>query len=86
MLFEEAPGVRGVAGGDVFRRAGHDHFATRMATLRPEVNHVIGCLDHVDVMLDREHGVPGIHQLVQRLQQPLHVRQMQAGDRLVEDV
>jgi hypothetical protein len=47
---------------------------------------VIDRLDHVEVMLDQQDRVPGVHELVQRLQQPLDVRQVQARRRLVKDV
>jgi hypothetical protein len=38
------------------------------------------------MMLDQQHRMPGIDQLVQRSQQPLDVRQVQARCRLVQDV
>ena len=86
MFLQESSGVRRSARGDIFGRArGHD-FAAGVAAFGPEIDDVIGRLDHVDVMLDQEHGVPGIHQSVQRREQPLDVGQMQAGGRLVEDV
>jgi hypothetical protein len=43
-------------------------------------------LDHVQVMLDQEHCVSGVHQPVQRFQHPLHVGQVQARCRFVENV
>ena len=71
---------------DLFRRARDHDLAAGMAALGPEIDDVVGGLDHVHVMLDQEHGVPGVDQLVQRREQPLDVGQVQAGGRLVEDV
>ena len=62
------------------------HLAAGVPALRPEVDHVVGRLDHVEVVLDQQHRVAGVHQPVQRLEQPLDVREVQAGRRLVEDV
>ena len=42
--------------------------------------------DHIQVVLDREQRMPGVYQRTQGLEQPLHIRQVQAGRRLVEDV
>jgi len=37
-------------------------------------------------VLDHDHGVARIHQPVEHVQQPLHVREVKSGRRLVEDV
>jgi hypothetical protein len=47
---------------------------------------VVGGLDHVQVVLDDDHRVPGLHQPVQAVQQLLDVGQVQARRRLVQDV
>ena len=47
---------------------------------------MIGGLDHVEMMLDQQHRVAGIHQSIERDQQLLDIRQMQTCRRLVEDV
>ncbi len=64
MPFEEAPGMGGLAGGDVLGSAGHYDFAAGVAAFGTEVDHVIRCLDYIEVVLDEEDGVSGVHQLV----------------------
>ncbi len=83
---QKLPCIRLSARGDVLRRARHHHFAAGVATFRAEVDHVVGGLDHVEVVLDQQDGVAGVHQPVQTCQQALHVRQVQPRRRLVEDV
>ncbi len=63
MRLEEPPRVGRLARGDFFGSAGDDDLAARVAALGPEVDHVIGCLDDVQVMLDQQYRVPGIHEL-----------------------
>ena len=58
----------------------------RRAALRAQVDHVVGGLDHVQMVLDQQHRVPGVDQPVQRLEQALDVGQVQTRGRLVEDV
>jgi hypothetical protein len=52
----------------------------------PEVDDPVGRLDHVEVVLDDDHGVAGLHQAPKHLDEALHVGEVQAGGRLVEDV
>ena len=47
---------------------------------------MVGALDDVQVVLDDEHGVAGIHQALEHLQQLAHVLEMQARGGLVQDV
>ena len=57
-----------------------------MAAVGAEIDHVISSLDHVQVMLDEQHGVAGIDQPIQLGEQPLDIRQVQAGGGLIEYV
>ena len=57
--------MRGLAADDVLRGAGDDDAAAGVAAFRAEIDHVIGCLDHVHVVLDQQHGMPGVHKAVQ---------------------
>ena len=65
---------------------GGHHLSPGVAALGPEVDDPVGRLDHVEVVLDDDHGVAGLHQAPEHLEQPLHVGEVQAGGRLVEDV
>ena len=79
-------GVRLVDRGDFFRRAGGDDPAARLAAFRPQVDDPVGRLDHVEIVLDDQHRVAGVDEVVQHLQQQLDVGEVQAGGRLVEQV
>jgi hypothetical protein len=46
--------MRGGAGGDVFGGARDHDLTPGVASLGAEVDHVVGGLDHVQVMLDRK--------------------------------
>src|SRR6185436_19928721 len=58
--FQEAPRVRLLTSRDGFGCAGGDDFTPSVATLGPKIDHVISGLDHVEVMLDEQHGVTGV--------------------------
>jgi hypothetical protein len=60
MGLEEAPCARRLARRDLPGRAGHHHLAAGMAAVRPEVDDVVGCLDHVERVLDENHGMAGV--------------------------
>ena len=81
-----SPGRALVDLGDVLRRPRRDHLAARLAALGAEVDEPVGLLDHVQVVLDDEHGVARVDEPLQHLEQLLDVREVQAGRRLVEDV
>ena len=67
-------------------RAGEDDAPALLAGAEPEIDDVIGDLDHVGVVLDDEHGVALIAQLPQDRDQPQVVARVQADRRLVEHV
>ena len=58
-------------------------FTARVPTLRPRVDHVVRGLDHIQVMFDQHYRVACIHQPVQRLEQMLHICQMQTCRRFI---
>ena len=64
-----------------------DHDASAaVAALGAEVDHPVGGLHHVHVVLDDHHGIAGVAQAVQDFQQQLDVVEVQAGGGLVQDV
>src|SRR5215207_931677 len=71
---------------DLLRRAGGDHFAAGLAALGAEVDDPVRLLDHVEVVLDHEHGVAAVDEPLQHLEQLLDVREVESGRGLVEDV
>jgi hypothetical protein len=57
-----------------------------MTAFRPEIDDMVNRLDHIEMMLDENHGVAGVDQPVERVEQLLDVGQMQPRGRFVEDV
>src|SRR5450759_3547808 len=85
-LLEKRPRIRRLHFHDLLGRAGGDDQASGGAALRAEVDNPVGRLDDVEVVLDHQHRVAAVHQLVQHLEQHADVLEVQAGGRLVEDV
>src|SRR5712691_2763443 len=81
---EELAGVGPGRLRDDLGRTFGDDLAALIARLGAEVDHVIGRLDHVHVMLDDQHGVAGVDEAIQHTQQLLDVVEVQARRRLVE--
>ena len=67
------------------RAGGHDE-AALVARLGPQVDHPVGGLDHVQVVLDHHDRVAQIDQPVEHVQQLGQVVEVQAGGRLVQQV
>ncbi len=65
---------------------GRDQVASPRPALRPEVDHVVGRLHDVEVVLDDDHRVAAVDEGVQHLQELLHVVEVEARRGLVEDV
>src|SRR5690606_8343967 len=75
-----------LAARDRLRRSdGHD-LAARRAGLGPEVDHVVGVADDVEMMLDHDDGIAALDELAQEAEQPLDVDEVEARRRLVEQV
>src|SRR5690606_38460518 len=85
LLSERATRVRSLVAHQLRRRAASDDFAARFAALRSEVDEPIGGTDHVQVVLDHEHGMTRVDQTTKRSQQLCNVVEVQAGRRLVEE-
>ena len=63
----------------------HDAPARR-AAVGAEVDHPVGGLDHIQVVLDHHHRVASIHQPVQAVQQLLDIGDMEASGGLIQDI
>ncbi|KAG1166331.1 hypothetical protein G6F35_018255 [Rhizopus arrhizus] len=68
-LAQVLPGMAGLCGRDIFRRALRHHITATVAAFRTHVDQPIGRLDDVQVVFDDEDGVAAVDQLVQHLQQ-----------------
>src|SRR5712691_434449 len=69
----------------VGRPAG-DQVAAARPAVGAEAHDPVRFLHDVEVVLDRDHGIPQVDQAVEHRDQPVDVREVQAGGRLVEDV
>ena len=62
-----------------------DHLATLLPLARPEIHYLVGGTDDAGFMLDDHHGIPGVAQLLEDVDQPSGVARVQADARLIED-
>ena len=80
------PRARGAAraGGDLLGRALCDDAAAHPPAAGPQVDHMVGGADDVQVVLDDEHGVALLRQAAQQRDQSQRVAGVQADGRLVQ--
>ena len=83
---EILPGDRRAIAHDVVGRALRDDVAAMHAGAGADVDHIVGGLDRVLVVLDHDHRVAEVAQAPQRLEQPRIVALVQADRRLVQHV
>ena len=69
----------------ILRRSFSHDLAAAVAAFGAHVDDPVGGLDDFEVVLDHDHGVAGVGQLVQHLEQLGDVVEVQAGGGLVED-
>src|SRR5262249_21442786 len=67
------------------RPLGHD-VAPVLSTFGAEIDHPIGCLHHVEMVLDDEDRIARVDETVEHREELLDVVEVEAGRRLVEDV
>ena len=79
-------GVRSLDLDDFRGRAGRDQLSAGAAPFRSQIDHPVGRFHHVQIVLDHQHGVAGVDEVVQHLQQQLDVGKVQPGRRLVEQI
>ena len=83
---EVAAGPRLGRRGDRLGRALRHQPPAAVAALGPEVHDPVAVPDHVEVVLDHDHRVAARDQVVEHLEQPLHVGEVEADGGLVEQV
>ena len=66
---EKRTGMRLSSSRNVLWRARGDDLPVARATLGPEVDKPVCCFDHIEVMLNDQHGIATVPQTVQYLQQ-----------------
>jgi len=72
--------------GHFLGRALYDHRTAAVTTLGAEVDHPVGGLYDVEVVLDHAHGVALVDQPLQDVQQLADILEMQSRGGLVENV
>ena len=82
---QRLPGVARGAGGHRFGGARDDQLAAMRPGLGTKIDHPIGRLDHVQIMLDDEDRMPGLHQVLKGLEQDPDIFEMQASCGLVKN-
>src|SRR5258708_29631181 len=78
-LPEILPGVAALRLGHLLRCACRDDAAALVAALWADVHDPVGALDHVEVVLDHQHGVARLHQPVYPVHVALDVIYVDAG-------
>ena len=58
----------------------------RLAALGTHVDDPVGTLDHIQVVLDHDHGVALVDQPVQHFQQSPNIFKMETGRRFVQEI
>ena len=85
-LLEILPREAFLAGCNLLRCAAGDDCAAAGAALRAKVQDIICYLDDVKIVLNDKNRIAGVDQTLQNLDELVHVRHVQAGCRLVENV
>ena len=85
LLPQEACRVTLPAPGHLFGLAAAQELASACATLGPQVNHVVGTLDDIQVVLDDDERVAALDECVEGIQQAAYVVEVKSGGGLVED-
>src|SRR5579862_400689 len=71
---------------DLLGRALRDDAAAFVAAFGAEVDDPVGLFDDVEMVLDDQHGIAERYEAVQHVEQFLHVVEVQARGRLVENI
>ena len=80
ILAGNAPRIR----RDLCRRALRHQLAPLIATLRPEIDDVVGGFNELEVVLDDDHGVPPFDEVSKSLDELPDIGPVKAGSRFIE--
>jgi len=70
----------------LFRRSSRHHMPARVSAFRPEINHPVRGLNHIQIVLDNQHRSSTVDQFAKSRQQLLNIVEMQARRRLVKNI
>ena len=83
-LSERAPRMARRGRGDFFRCARNDDLSARLTSLRAQVDHVVRRLDHIRLVLDDDHRIALLDQLIEHAQELFDICEVQSGRGLIE--
>ena len=83
---EVLAGVTFRSSGHLFRGALGHNGPAMLPAFRPNVDHMVAHLDHIELVLDDDNGVALVHQTVEHINQHLDILKMKASGRLVQNV
>src|SRR5690348_18073904 len=78
--------MRSLDAGNVLRPPRRDHLPASITGLGTEVDHPVGQLDDVEIVLDEHERMPRVHETIEDLGETPNVFQMKTRRRLVHDV
>ena len=67
------PRIRFRAGGDLLGRTGADDLSAAVTALGAQVDDMVGGFNHIQVVLDDQHGISALHQPLEHLNELLHI-------------
>ena len=82
---QETPRHRGLVGCNIGRRPLCDDATALNSAARPHVDDPVGAADQVQVVLDDENGRSPLDEVLEHVDEDLHVIRVQADGRLVEN-
>ena len=72
--------------GDLLRRTDGHHVAALVAAFRAQVDDMIRGFDHIQIMLNDQHGISRVHKLLQHLNKLVDIGGMKARSGLVQNI
>ena len=72
--------------GNGFRCPLRHNFAPPVAAVRPQVDDIIGCFYDIKIMLDDNHRIARVDKFLKHIDQPVHIRGVQARRGFVEKI
>ena len=74
-----------LARGDLLWRTGRHEPAAPFAGVGTKISDPVSTLDDVQIVLDDQHRMTGVHEPLEDLEQHAHIVEVQASRRLVEE-
>ncbi len=72
--------------GDLFRSSFGDNLASGLAAFRTEIDNPVGRFDDIEIVLNDDERIAGIHKFVEDRQQLLDVVEVQACRRFIQNI